>query len=234
MGLFSKKQQLPTVRPPLPTVWPTERNADCGGELDCVGEHWHKNELRTILDGKQIWSGVALVLPEPDNEYDPKAVGIYIDGQCVAYLPKDAPYKTPKFLTMLHNGIAQYGCIAIEADIIHSVNQNNDADQPNETFQVVLEASRRPMSRSAILKVLVNAGFHSRSGPEQGFTIREEDGVTKVFHAGAEGDNTQRRKMCAQYIDALKAAGYEAKATRDDVYGRDEYYNYCTVTKPPA
>jgi hypothetical protein len=235
MGLFSKKPKLPTVRPPLPTIWPTERNADCGGGLDCVGEHWHNDELLTILNGKSMWSGVALLLPEPDNEHDPNAVGIYINRMCVGYLPKDAPYKHLKFLAMLHNGIAAHGCVAIEADVIKSRNRKSDGvEETGDTIQVVLEASSRPMSRPAIAKVLIAAGFHARSDGGPGFSVQEHGPQSKVFHAGSAGDNTQRRKMCAEYVKALKAAGYQAKSTREEVYGRAEYYNYCTVTKPPA
>jgi hypothetical protein len=198
-------------------VWPTTPNADCGGGLDCVGEQWHTEALKAIAGDLMLWSGVAVLLPEPDNEFDSTAVGIYINGQRVAFLPKDAPYKTAKFLAMLHQGIAAHGCVALEADIFH--------------MGVVLEASRRPMSRVAIAKVLTAAGFTHRVGDGEGFSVSEQANQAKVFHAGSE--DKRRREMVPKYAKALKDAGYSAKATREEVYGRDEVYQYVTVSKPP-
>jgi hypothetical protein len=162
-----------------------------------------------------LWSGVAVLLPEPDNEFDSTAVGVYINGQRVAFLPKDAPYKNAEFLAWLHQSIASHGCVAVEADIFDR--------------KVVLEASRRPMSQVAIGKVLTAAGFTYSAARGDGFAVVEHGRDETVVFLNDEASDKRQREMVRGCVEALKAAGYSAKATRDYAEGEQ----YVTVSKPP-
>jgi len=71
------------------TAWKMDAS---GGGYGVVGESFHRDTIAAIVGGSQpeaikfvTW---AALIREPDNPYDPNAVGIYISGEVVGHLPK--------------------------------------------------------------------------------------------------------------------------------------------------
>lgn len=65
-----------------------------GLEVGVVGESHYQDALTAIVGGKRSESvripTHAILVPEPDNPYDPNAVAVYIDGRKVGHLPRPA------------------------------------------------------------------------------------------------------------------------------------------------
>jgi hypothetical protein len=65
-----------------------------GLEVGVVGESHHQDALTAIVGGKRPESvrisTQAMLIPEPNNPYDPNAVAVYIDGWKVGHLPRPA------------------------------------------------------------------------------------------------------------------------------------------------
>ena len=60
-------------------------------EVDVVGESRHQDELLLLTGGRRRYGGVdaecvAELVPEPANRFDPRAIGVYIDGHHVGYI----------------------------------------------------------------------------------------------------------------------------------------------------
>jgi hypothetical protein len=68
----------------------TARQLIGGGRVDPVGEASYQAALEQIAGGKHHESAAldvtAVLIPEPDNPYDPNAVCVRVDNECVAYL----------------------------------------------------------------------------------------------------------------------------------------------------
>ena len=66
--------------------------------VNVAGESHYQEALRAIAgDGEVRHDTEAHLIPEPENEYDPDAVRVEIDGSKVGYLPRDlAPAWGPR------------------------------------------------------------------------------------------------------------------------------------------
>jgi HIRAN domain len=81
-----------------------------GGEaVEVVGESYYQDALDAICGGK-CEDGHRLMCqaelrPEPDNEYDKRAVGVYVDGTMVGHLSRtDAKARQPQLLALRSQG----------------------------------------------------------------------------------------------------------------------------------
>jgi hypothetical protein len=61
--------------------------------LEVVGESHHQDELWEIVGGRTSdpvrWETTALLIPNPENPYDPNAIEVRIDGLIVGYLSRE-------------------------------------------------------------------------------------------------------------------------------------------------
>lgn len=66
----------------------TPRDLPGGLQVEVVGESFHTAALRGLVDDgpRTRW---ASLIPEPNNPYDPNAVGVWIDGVQVGHLGRD-------------------------------------------------------------------------------------------------------------------------------------------------
>lgn len=196
MGLFgSKKVQQAT----LPTTWPTAANVQLR-HLDCVGESYHAEAIRSIVGDLPVWFGFAVLLPEPENPHSADAVAVYVSGKRVGYVSKQTPETNPK--KDILKAIGKHGYAAVGAAI-------TAGNQPS----VTLQPSR--ISRPVVTSVLLQAGFRKKDGEKDwGFTIREEPTQTLVFCSGAKTD--VREELVPQYAAALTAGGLRARVDKSD------------------
>jgi hypothetical protein len=101
VGLFKRSDQhLASELEPL--VLPS------GKTVQVVGESYYQDALDVICGGKceeghQLMCQAEL-RPEPDNEYDKHAVGVYVDGQKVGYAVKMPRDGRPSWLLCAHRG----------------------------------------------------------------------------------------------------------------------------------
>jgi hypothetical protein len=212
MGLFKKvfgaaqpqsdAGQSPLAPPvALPAEWPTAPNVTFGG-LDCVGESHCAEALEQILGESDMWTGVALLHPEPTNPYDRNAVGVYINRQRVGYLPKEIAARLQGVVAAT---IAQRGSAAVEAWVFAGGHHS-----------VVLEPRMLPsMSRARIAQVLMAAGFRPRR-LDFGFSISDEGTRFRVMCTN--GGSDEREHFVPLYAEALRNAGYKARVAREMDY----------------
>lgn len=86
MGLFSRKKQEPKLAP---------LEGDGSFAFHVVGESYYMDAIRSIIRSapkpEQAAGRVtklAVLLPEPDNKYDNRAIAVVIDGKKVGHVPK--------------------------------------------------------------------------------------------------------------------------------------------------
>jgi hypothetical protein len=103
-----------------------------------VGEEHHQDILEALAGGRRENSAhvavPALLLPQPDNPYDPDAVAVFMRGHEVGHLARNV---APEFLRALQAG--GYGRAACEAMIVGGWDRGA-ADHGN--FGVRLNACR--------------------------------------------------------------------------------------------
>jgi len=76
----------------LPPVW---------DEQEVVGESHFAENLRAVLlalGGSGEHMTTALLMPEPDNKFDRRAIAVYVEGRRVGYIPRD---ETGDFHTLI-------------------------------------------------------------------------------------------------------------------------------------
>lgn len=103
---------------PTTAVSATIRGGD--DDLEVVGEAHYQTELWTICGrsrGDRVrHRTVAVLVPEPDNPYDPNAISIHVEGRRVGYLRRDV---AAQYLPGLHKLMAACGGhIALEGVIV--------------------------------------------------------------------------------------------------------------------
>jgi hypothetical protein len=86
MGLFGKKKETTTLAP---------LEGDGTFKQHVVGESFYKDALAALVKGatrEQMQVGriekLAVLMPEPANQYDPRAIAVVIDGKKVGHVPK--------------------------------------------------------------------------------------------------------------------------------------------------
>jgi HIRAN domain len=87
----STTAEQPTESPAAMTVTAQLFSGD--DDLEIVGEASYQNALWSICGGvegdKIRHQTVAVLVPEPDNPYDPNAIAVHIDGHIVGYLARE-------------------------------------------------------------------------------------------------------------------------------------------------
>ena len=106
----------------LPSRGSTEATLYPGNEtLEVVGESHYQDALWRIVGasrGDRVrFDTHAVLLPDLENEYDPDAVKILIEGNLVGYLSRDdaATYR-PGLLTLINGSVN--GLVALDAAIV--------------------------------------------------------------------------------------------------------------------
>lgn len=73
--------------------------------LNVVGESHYQDALKRVSKcpptGEHGYECAAVLVPEPTNEHDPKAVMVQVNGECVGYLPKGSGHKMVKRLRVM-------------------------------------------------------------------------------------------------------------------------------------
>ena len=118
MALFRKRQQSEPVKP-----------FDCGGstEMEVVGESFHQDGLDRIAGpkrrqgemGHENASGsdrLAILKPEPSNQYDSNAVQVLVDGLLVGHLNRDDAAKFQPIIQRLERDHG--GPVAVTAQVV--------------------------------------------------------------------------------------------------------------------
>jgi len=96
------------MKPPLHLIaqlvagMPTEAAIAIAGseEVRVAGTSFRSEEMIKVLRGKDLWQGHAVLLPEPTNPHDPRAVQVWAEGKHVGFLPAE---KAPMYHTALLN-----------------------------------------------------------------------------------------------------------------------------------
>lgn len=63
-----------------------------------AGLRHHKRAVAELLDGEDDFYGSCDLVPEPDNEVDPNAIRIEVDGELIGYVPAKMCEKIHKLL----------------------------------------------------------------------------------------------------------------------------------------
>jgi collagen type III alpha len=98
-GEVTRRTFRPPAVPACADVALWTRNAWAGQQV--AGERAHLEALRAVVGSAHRSEGgehraVAVLVPEPNNRFDPDAVAVHIDGQRIGYLPReDAPRYRP-------------------------------------------------------------------------------------------------------------------------------------------
>jgi hypothetical protein len=105
-----------------PNVWSVGASLYEGYEtLEVVGESHYQDTLWQIVGGRQResvrYETHALLVPEPNNEYDPNAIQVRIDGELVGYLSReDAAVYRPGLLKLMESSTNHL--VALRAAIV--------------------------------------------------------------------------------------------------------------------
>lgn len=122
MGLFRKRsaeQATSGGRPSWMQDGASISVSDGREDLDVVGESYHQENLWRVVGG-QTWDRVhrevvAVLVPEPENEYDPNAISVWIGGLKVGHLSRtDAPRFLPGLYAMSQREgapVGMYGAV---------------------------------------------------------------------------------------------------------------------------
>lgn len=201
MGLFGSRKE-PTAS--LPQVWPSAPNLRLSG-LDSVGESHHTKAILDVLGEFPVFHGVAVLIPEPENSFDPNAIAVYVNAQRVGYLSRQSASSSRKSVIA---AISRHGHAAVEVMILGG----------REHSQVVLQPGQlSPIARPRIAYALLRAGLKQKDGEKDwGFTIREEPNRSLVFCSGAT--SAQRDEFVPKYAQALNESGVRAQVVSDDGY----------------
>jgi hypothetical protein len=104
MGIFNRLRRDTLAEPELePQLLPS------GKTVEVVGESYYQDALDAVCggkceDGHQVMCQAEL-RPEPHNEYDKNAVGVYVDGQKVGHLSRaDANRLQRRLLSLRQRG----------------------------------------------------------------------------------------------------------------------------------
>ncbi|MCO5317217.1 MAG: HIRAN domain-containing protein [Microthrixaceae bacterium] len=201
MGLFRRRSE-PAFT--LPAVPPAEATITLGACNEVVGESFYSEALEAGLGDNSALDVVAVLLPEPNNPHDRKAIGVYVQGHKVGHLSRE---DARRFRERVLEGWRSAGVAAVGAIVYRG----------GSSASVVLEPSYLPAaSRPRLCLALSAAGFRTRHGDVDGFTLQERPKTWKVVWSGS--DQAGREENVPAMAEALRAAGYDAKMRREDGY----------------
>lgn len=207
MGIFGKRRANT-----VPTDWPDTANLGLGADVDVVGITHYADDFRKVCEHGKVLRTVAVLVPEPKNEYDPNAVAVYVSGLKVGYLSRaDAVF----YRGRIDQAVDAHGYAAVWADV------------DDDGFRAVTLEPRSlgPMSHPGITKVLDAAGIAAANNNEgtPGYSMHGNPyGTYRVFWSGA---GTEHEDVVPSMARALRDAGYDARTNHDaghavvDVYG---------------
>ena len=99
MGWFSRRQ--PPSASFTTVSWDT---LDLGYRATIRGESHYQPQLRALQRRSREWT--AVLVREPGNRYDPNAVAVHIDGQCIGHLAReDAAELAPRLDALLRGRV---------------------------------------------------------------------------------------------------------------------------------
>lgn len=116
MGMFRKRTR---------TINPAPFEVEITTELPVVGVSYRQDALRAVCGRRTadgVWTCHAVLVPEPDNSHDPRAVRVEIKGIHIGYLPKDDAAR-------LQVGIQRVGSATVEAEIYTWKRDESDEDE---------------------------------------------------------------------------------------------------------
>jgi hypothetical protein len=160
--------------------------------------------IRAAVGDRSVVDVVAVLLPEPNNPHGRNAVGVYVAGAKVGHIPSGTSR------TMGHvayDAIARHGVCAVAAQI------SVGGDWGSVVLEPALQGS---LNRANLTMILDQAGFRSRQGPDDGFTMRQEENRFKVFWSGSDQDG--REENVPDMAAALRKAGFKARVAREGGY----------------
>ncbi|MDH3248460.1 MAG: HIRAN domain-containing protein [Acidimicrobiia bacterium] len=105
-----------------------------GGEdaLEVKGKSFHQDELRYIVKtmGREV---PAILVPEPDNPYDPNAVAVWVAGLLVGHLSRD---EAPAFQLAVQRLMKEEGDpIALMGRIVGGERDRPSFEEPTRAAQ---------------------------------------------------------------------------------------------------
>jgi hypothetical protein len=214
MGIFGKRK--PALTYALPEPWPTAPNLGLGEGVDVVGESYYREAFDAILFlGHDIeLKTVAVLLPEPHNEYDSNAVAVHVDGHKVGHLSRT---DAVKFRTIIDQAVDAYGSAVVWA-LVERYGGGSVILEPQSM------GLRDPMTRRAIQDAIDAAA---------------EDDEELVTDLGMERRTKGWRLWCSGGLDdddakalakALRGRGYAARAQADPEFAG--YYVSVTGHSP--
>lgn len=116
MGLFdrlraigSRSADAPEFEEPALPAAVSARLFDGDEDLEIVGEASYQDALWTICGGslgdRVRHRVVAVLVPEPENRYDPNAISVHVDGHLVGYLDRDTAVRYgPGLRSLIEHG----------------------------------------------------------------------------------------------------------------------------------
>jgi hypothetical protein len=124
---------------------PARVSGDGGYLFEVSGESHYQSDLERIVGGRTESSAnyqcIALLTPEPDNPYDPHAVGVSINGHKVGHLSRDWAAKFGA--TLASSGYAQATCNAL---IVGGWDRGGDRGNFGVKLDVALPLDLNPAS----------------------------------------------------------------------------------------
>lgn len=114
--------------------------------LEVVGESFHQNDLvRTVKKHGRLVE--AILMPEPDNEYDSNAVAVLVDGLNVGHLPREVAAIYQPAITKLMSRTGK--SVAVSGEIL-------GGDRARPTFGIWLMHDS-----SAVLRESISSGVEA-------------------------------------------------------------------------
>lgn len=201
MGFLDRFRQDAEPEPVLPGVLPTTPNLDFGSAVEVVGESFYGGAVSAATArGREH---IAVLLHEPHNEFDPKAVAVYLGTEVVGHLSKAdlRRCRRPVLAAIKRDGHA-----AVKALLVGS-------DNPG----VLLCADKvEPFSATGIRLALEQAGFNMPAENRAGAAVKQDGQRFRVMWVKSNGG--ARDSMTTKMAKALRDAGYKARKTSDDGY----------------
>jgi hypothetical protein len=115
-------------RDPEPVEVELTVEAELTRRLSIVGESHYQTELESIckpIEGEDVrFECFAELIPEPDNEHDPNAIMVCIDGVCVGYLSRRNAARYNKGIVAMREAGQPTICKAFIGRLAQSENPN--------------------------------------------------------------------------------------------------------------
>jgi hypothetical protein len=166
-----------------------------GRAVEVVGESYYPEAYEAVVGSAAVpLNLLAVLLPEPDNKYDPAAVAVVVDGHKAGHLSKaDAR----GFRRQIDAAIRSHGTAAVLAQITGGPGRYGIYLEPGDLL---------PFGRQAIEDALYRAGYVNYDEDADGFGITNEpNGAFTVWNGGDDGD------VATEVAKRLRDYGFAAR-----------------------